>query len=103
MEERMLIQNDHEIRVTGNQASMLPARRSRLIAASLAALALSQSARAATKTWGTSGNANTDWVTPGNWGGSVPVSGDDLVFGANGSGNNSLTNTLTFPSFVVNS
>ncbi len=99
----MLIQNDRKIGVTRNQANVLTARRSRLVAASLAALALSQSARAATKTWGTAGNANTDWITPGNWGGAAPASGDDLVFGTNGSGNNTLTNTLTYPSFVVNS
>ena len=99
----MVIQNDRNIGVTRNQANVLTARRSRLIAASLAALALSQSARAGTKTWGTSGNTNTDWVTPTNWGGTAPVSGDDLVFGTNGSGSATLTNTLTYPSFVVNS
>ena len=34
---------------------------------------------AAARTW-TGGGADNNWSTPGNWGGTVPVAGDDLVF-----------------------
>jgi len=40
---------------------------------------LSASALAATRTW-TGGGGDANWTTPGNWGGTAPSAGDDLVF-----------------------
>jgi hypothetical protein len=48
---------------------------------------------AATRTW-TGAGANGNWSTAANWGGTVPVAGDDLVF-PNGAAQLTNTNDLT--------
>jgi hypothetical protein len=54
--------------------------------------ALANDAGAATRTWtGTNGGF---WSDPGNWGGTTPVAGDDLVF-PSGALNQSTTNDLS--------
>jgi autotransporter-associated beta strand protein len=68
----------------------------------LAAVLLSLDVAAATHIWSGGGSDN-NWSTPGNWGGTVPMTGDDLVFpngAAKLSNNNNLVggafNTITF-------
>jgi fibronectin-binding autotransporter adhesin len=56
------------------------------------ALAVSSSVMAATRTW--TGTTSALWSVAGNWGGTAPVAGDDLVF-PNGTSN--MTNTNDFP------
>ncbi len=51
-----------------------------------------QKVDAATRTW--TGATNTLWSNPANWGGTAPVTGDDLVF-PGGASNLSNTNDLT--------
>lgn len=57
--------------------------------------ALTSTGFAATATWQSGGTGN--WSVGGNWGGSVPVSGDSIVFGPT-SGTTSLNNDLTLTS-----
>ena len=57
---------------------------------------------AATKTW-FSTTAGGAWTTASNWGGSVPVAGDDIVINISGSGNYTITavSSLAFASVTV--
>jgi autotransporter-associated beta strand protein len=48
---------------------------------------------ATTRTW-TGAGGNNNWTTPGNWGGTAPVAGDDLIFSGN---TRALTNSNDFP------
>ena len=52
----------------------------RSIAAAVAVVLLAAPALAATRTW--SGTAGNLWSNPANWGGTLPVAGDDLLFPA---------------------
>ena len=64
-----------------------------MAAFALGAMVAPETALAATKTWtGLGGDAN--WQTGGNWGGTAPLAGDDLVFPA---GAAQTTNTNNFP------
>ena len=52
-------------------------------------------AQAASDTWSTTGGSN-NWNTGSDWSsGSVPLAGDSLVFGPQGTGGTTLTNDLT--------
>src|SRR6266436_3420867 len=67
--------------------------------------------QAATRTW-TGGGLNNFWTNSANWGGTTPVSGDDLVFPAgaarlsnsNNLGAGNLFNSITFSgsNYVIN-
>src|SRR3989440_269792 len=57
----------------------------------------------ATRTW-TGGAGNNNWATPGNWGGTTPVAGDDLVFptgAARLSNTNNLAAGTSFNSITI--
>ncbi len=70
----------------------------------ISALLVCASTNAATSTW-TGGGANGNWMTAGNWQGSiVPTAGDDLVFPAgpvNKTGSNDFAIGTAFASIVI--
>src|SRR6185369_6503975 len=53
-----------------------------LFVAVMASLTITSTADAATRTW--TGTSDGHWNVPANWGGTLPVAGDDLVFPASG-------------------
>src|SRR5207244_5882213 len=74
-------------------------------AALLAALCLlfPALAEAATRTW-TGGGGDNNWGTAGNWGGTAPVAGDDLVFPSGASqlsNNNNIAAATSFNSITI--
>jgi len=60
-------------------------------------------ANATTRTW-TGGGGDNNWGTAGNWGGTAPVAGDDLVFPSGASklsNNNNITAATSFNSITI--
>ena len=83
--------------VTGTSAPLGRTRRAaaslvRILSASLVLALLATDANAAVRTW--TGAVSGLWSNPGNWGGTAPVAGDDLVFPG---GAPNATNTNDFP------
>ncbi len=79
-----------------------PSKRAAALAIALASLCLNQDAGAAARTW--VGSTSTDWATLNGFN-VVPVTGDSLTFGADGTAGTSaghvLTNTLTTSAFNI--